>query len=165
MPKLQQRDFYFGAALSQFFRYNNDAKPSLIESIDNNTQIIKMLTDTSKEFYVFMKYTASAKLTKNEQLTSWAFQLSEKDKKTIQECLDNQENIYIFLICGLNSDCKGGEVAIIKPDEYREISHKNSITINQKGTRPKVFNLHKGKAQSETFPIARNRIEKKLELI
>ena len=162
MPKYQQRDFYFGAALSLLFRYNNDSRPSLIESIDNTTQVMRMQTDTSKEFYVYMKYTTSCKYTKKENLNSWSFQISEKDKTAIKEIKDSGFPLYLFFICGMDEEMKTGEIAIITGSEYDKISHKNSLTINTLGLKPRNFDIHYGKAHMDTFPVERNRIENKL---
>jgi len=150
MPKFKERDLYLGAALSLFLRYNTDAKPSMIERIDDKAQLIKMLTDTSDEFFVFMKYTTDCRYTA-DGLISWQFALSPKDKNIIQNCIDSNHPVFIFFICGLNQDTKTGEIAIVTTDEYNDIKHKSSVTIKLKGKRPHYFDIHIGKAQDDVF--------------
>ena len=161
MPKLKERDFYLGAALSSFLRYNFDTKPSMIERVDDKTQWIKMLTNSSQEFNIFMKYTTKS-VYENENQISWQFALNPKDKTVIQQCIDSGLNTYIFFVCGLKKPLSG-EIAIMSIQEYNTIKHKSNLTIKLKGARPHVFTIHIGKANADTFSIDRNRIEKKFE--
>ncbi len=162
IPKIQQRDFYFGSALSMFFKHNQDTRPSIIEPIEDCSQIIKMSTNTTKDFYIFMKYTTKQKSLENKNKRSWTFGLSSKDKKIINKYYSEDTPLYLFFICGYNEECKNGEIAILTYNEYNEIKHKSSVTINIKKPRDKHFNVHKGKAEKDTFSIPTNRIEKKI---
>lgn len=162
MPKIQQRDFYFGAALSMFFKHNKDTRPSIIEAIENSSQIMKMTTNTSDDFYVFMKYTADKKLLRNDKKKSWTFPLTEKDKTIIAKYHSDKVPLYLFFICGYNEEYKTGEIAVLTYDEYEKINHKQSVTITIAKSGDKHFNVHIGKAQEQTFPVATNRIEKKI---
>ena len=162
MPKIQQRDFYFGAALSMFFKHNQDTKPSIIEAIENSSQIMKMTTNTSDDFYVFMKYTADKKLLKNDEKKSWSFPLTEKDKSIIAKYHSVGIPIYLFFICGYNEEYKTGEIAVLTYEEYEHIKHKSSLTITITKPGDKHFNVHIGKAQDQTFPVATNRIGKRI---
>lgn len=162
MPRFQQRDFYFGAALSMFLRYNSDSRPTLFENIDKTTRLIKMTTSTSDDFYVFMKYTIRQKNCVHKY-TSWNFQFSEKDKEVIQTFNSPNTPLYIFFICGIDGNT--GEVAILKYDEYLLIEHKTSVTINKENKCDKHFNIHYAKSKKDTLPLATNRITKKITLL
>lgn len=161
MPKIQQRDFYFGAALSMFFKHNQDTKPSIIEAIEDCAQIIKMTTNTSNDFYIFMKYTTKQRLLENKEKKSWLFQISQKDKEKIEKYNTNDTPIYLFFICGYNEDYKTGEIVVLTYNEYCKISHKSSVTVNKKNNS-KHFNIHIGKAEKDSFPVPTNRIEEKI---
>lgn len=161
MPKIQQRDFYFGAALSMFFKHNQDTKPSIIETIEDSSQIIRMTTNSGDDFYIFMKYTAKQKHLENNKKKSWTFQLSKKDKDIITKYHSDNVPLYLFLICGYNEEYKTGEIVIITYEEFSKIKHKSSVTVN-KYLNKQHFDIHEGKADANTFPVYTNRIEKKI---
>ena len=164
MPKIQQRDFYFGAALSMFLKHNIDSRPSMIEETkDSSTQILKMCTDTSRDFYIYMKYTTDCRLTKTEDLISWSFNFSSSDKSLIDSKIAENIPVYMFLICGIQSE-NSGEIAVLTPKEYQLIKHRNSITINLKGKRPQTFAVHIGKSRSDVIRVPRNSIMKHFQV-
>lgn len=163
MVSFQQRDFYFGAALSLFFKHNLDSRPSLISDTDKTSQLIKLCTDRSDEFYIYMKFRSDYN-PKDElsNLTSWTFPMYEKDKLTINKIIKDGVPIFIFLICGYQNE-ETGEIAVLCQQDYDKVKSQNSITLNLRGDRPKKFHIHTGRAKSETFPIDRNRIQQNFQ--
>ena len=96
--KIQMQDFYFGACMFSFFKHNSDTTPSIIESTDE-TQVIKMTTNTSKDFYIIMKYTKNCQNRKTIY-KSWTFPITDKDREMISKYHHICENIYFFFVCG-----------------------------------------------------------------
>lgn len=159
MPKIQQRDFFFGAALSMFFKHNQDAKPSLIDTKDNKSQLFRMATDTSEDFYIYMKYTCNELERKRENSHAWQFTFTKNDIEIIERCAQEKALVYIFLICG-NIEAFSGEIAIIKKEEYDTIiNERSTFIVKTKGERPKNFII---KIDNTLLTIKRNRIEKKI---
>lgn len=128
MPKIQQRDFYFGAGLSMFFKHNKDSRPTLLESVDKKSKLFSMTTDTSEEFYVYMKYTEKEQPSKGENSHKWHFPLTSTEKNILDECINSKLKVYIILICG-SAPLKTGEIAILSQKEYEKIKNKTSITV------------------------------------
>lgn len=158
MSKVQQRDFYYGAALSLFFSRNADSKPSLIESSDKSCTY-KMSTDTSQDFYVYMKYT-SKEISINIEERVWQFSLTEADKKRISECINSNCKTYIILICGYEK-FNGGEIVVLTQQEYYNLSHKTGIRVKLIGKSPKKF-LIVDRDTDKKLLINRNRFDSKL---
>lgn len=44
--------FLLWSCLSMFFKHNEDTKPSIIEPIGDSSQIIKIATNTTNDFYI-----------------------------------------------------------------------------------------------------------------
>ncbi|MCI8409268.1 MAG: hypothetical protein HFJ09_08385 [Lachnospiraceae bacterium] len=161
--KIQQRDFYLGACLFSFLNHNLDTTPSLIEKTDETTQIVKMTTNTSNDFYIFMKYTKDCKST-NIIHKSWAFPLTEKDKNIIEKYHNLQCPVYLFFIC-CETELKNGEIAIYRYEDYLKIKNKSSITINIKKSSDHYFNLHVSKSRDKIIRSKRTNIAKKISNI
>jgi len=160
MPKFQQCHFYFGAAFSLFLKHNLDARPSLIGDVDKKTQFIRLCTDHSNDFCIYMKYTSDYKPTKKEALTSWTIPLTSKDKSIIE---NQSAPVFLFFICGYEKEGTG-EIVVVTPEDYEKIKNQNSVTINMIGKRPQEFLIHTGKAQSDTFKVKRNAIEHSFQI-
>lgn len=158
MSKIQQRDYYYGAALSLFLSKNIDSKPSLIESNDKAC-IYKMTTDTSEDFFVYMKYTGKEILITNDERI-WQFSLTETDKNKINECIATATKTYIILICGCEQ-LNEGEVAVLTQKEYCVISHKTGIRVKLVGKSPKRFIIVDRDSDKSLF-IERNRFDNRL---
>lgn len=163
----QQRDFYLGACLFSFLKHNNDTTPSLIEKTDKYTQVIKMTTNTSNDFYIFMKYSQNPKET-SITYKSWSFSLSSKDKSVIEKYHNLQNSVYLFFICAdsdtIDSD-NLGEIAIYRYEDYLLFKDKSSITINIKKSSYRFFNLHISKSNEKIIRSRRTNIEKKINNI
>lgn len=157
MPKIQQRDFYFGAALSMFFKHNKDSKPSLLESICETSQLFKMTTDTSDDFYIYMKYTENEQSPIKLENHTWRFNLTKKDKEIIEKCAESGLRTFIILICGKGS-FKTGEIAVLTLKEYNQIKHKTGFLIRLEGIKPKEFDIYD---KNTPFSIKTNRIEQR----
>lgn len=165
--ELQQRDFYLGACLFSFFKHNSDTTPSIIEKTDKYTQIVKMTTNTSNDFYVFMKYSQNPKDT-NIVYKSWTFSLTENDKKSLEKYHSLQCPVYLFFICADSDTIESdnlGEIAIYKYEDYLFIKDKSSITINIKKSSDRFFNLHISKSNEKVIRSRRTNIEKKINNI
>lgn len=168
--KLQQRDFYIGAVLSCFFVNNLDSKPSLIENIDNSSQLWRMTTNNSRDFFAYIKYTTD-KLPDPKKSTNirWQFSLTDKDKQCIEKkaTLENLP-VVLFFLCGMK-DLIDSEICVVRYEEYLQVQDKSTITIKKvyekPNSHPRNFFLHIGKKQSEVLPIKRNRIEQNIETL
>ncbi|HBC31601.1 MAG TPA: hypothetical protein DC024_10220 [Clostridiales bacterium] len=163
MVGFQQGDYYFGAALSLFLKHNLDSRPSLISDTDKKSQLIKLCTDQSNDFYIYMKFRSDYNpKTDSSDLTSWTFPLYEKDKQRIEKIINDGIPIFIFLICGYQNE-ETGEIAVLCKQDYDQIKNQDSVTLNLRGDRPKKFLIHTGRAQNKTFKIDRNRIQKNFQ--
>ncbi len=158
LSKLQQRDYYYGAALSLFFSRNADSKPSLIESSDKAC-IYRMSTDTSHDFFIYMKYT-SKEISSAKDERVWQFSLTETDKKKITDCINSNLRTYILLICGSNK-LNAGEIAVLTDDEFKTISYKTGIRIKLQGKSPKKFTVI-DRYSGDDLLIDRNRLNSKI---
>lgn len=135
MSKILKRDYYFGAALSIFLSKNEDSRPSLVECTDNSCQY-RMITDTSDDFYLYMKYTSKVELKSDVQV--WQFSLTQNDKDRIESCVSTGLKTYIVLVCGSN-DYSDGEIAVLTYSEFSQVSHKTKIRIKLQGKRPQKY--------------------------
>lgn len=131
MAKLKNYHFYYGAILDAIFQYNDDASPALVLNDEENRQIYKILTNTSKqECIAFFKYARQPKsITKNELYSSWLFSFSQDDKEKLRNLYDSLNlPIFIYLLC-CQKDLKDSEIAILKYEEFLKVQNNVSITI------------------------------------
>lgn len=157
MSKIQKRDYFFGAALSLFLSKNNDACPSLVECSESSCQY-RMITDTSEDFYLYMKYTSHGELKGDERI--WQFSLTDTDKDRIDCCIKSGFKTYIIMICG-NDDLSDGEIAVLTQNEYATIAHKTGIRIKLQGKSPKKY-LIADRKLTKTLAVDRNRFDYRL---
>lgn len=157
MSKILKRDYYFGAALSIFLSKNEDSRPSLVECSENSCQY-RMITDTSEDFYLYMKYASKGTIKAGEQI--WQFNLSSTDKDRIENCASSGLKTYVVLICGSN-EYSDGEIAVLTHKEYLQLSHKTGIRIKLQGKSPKKY-IIVDKQSDKSFAVDRNRFDGKL---
>lgn len=153
MPHYGQRDFYIGVALYALLKSNKDARPSLIEPGENAARFI-ITTNTSIDFEIYIKYTKSKR-----NNIYWSFMLSDKDKSIINHMRANSDQAFIFFVLG--EGFSGCEIAVLTMDEYKQIAHKDSLTIRLSGSRTKKYDIMDGK-NNVMLRVNRNRIEKQL---
>ncbi len=154
---LQKQDYYFGAGLFKLLSQNRDSRPSLLECSEN-VQEYQIITDTSEDFNVYMKYAGSIGHHGNERF--WQFKITESDKKRFSRLIETGMKTYLMLICG-DDRMKEGEVALFTANEFLELSEKSGVRIKLIGNRPKVFTVADLNAKNERT-IPRNRIERRL---
>lgn len=158
MARINKQDYYFGAALSRLLSRNNDSRPSLIERPDDGkSRTYNMITNTSDDFYIYMKY-CSQETNRCSGARTWQFTFNDADREHIADCVSSGEKTYIVLICG-TKDLNDGEVVILTQNEYAAISHKKSVTIRLDKNRKQVEVAEKGGAGLQ---IARNRPDGRL---
>lgn len=157
MSKVLKRDFYFGAALSLFLSKNNDSRPSLVECSETSCQY-RMITDTSEDFYLYMKYTSHGTVRGDER--AWQFTLSNTDKDRINSCIKSGLKTYIILICGEESFCDG-EIAVLTQKEYLTMAHKTAIRVKLQGKSPKKYIVADRQSNKVLLP-DRNRFDNRL---
>ena len=112
-----------------------------------------MTTNTSNDFYVFMKYSQNPKDT-NIVYKSWTFSLTENDKKSLEKYHSLQCPVYLFFICADSDTIESdnlGEIAIYRYEDYLFIKDKSSITINIKKSSDRFFNLHISKSNEKVI--------------
>lgn len=153
MPHYGQRDFYIGVALYAILKSNRDARPSLIEPWENAARFV-ITTNTSIDFEIYIKYTKSKR-----NNAYWGFTLSDKDKSIIDHMRANSDQAFIFFVLG--EGFSGCEIAVLTMDEYKQIAHKDSLTIRLSGSRTKKYDIMDGK-NNVMLRVNRNRIEKQL---
>lgn len=154
MAKIQKRDYYFGAALSLLLSKNNDARPSLVECSETACQY-RITTDTSQDFYLYMKYTSSG-ISKQEERT-WQFSLTDTDKERINSCIQIGLKTFVVLICG-GENLADGEIAVLTQNEYLTLAHKTGIRIKLQGKSPKKY-IVADRRSSKVLAIDRNRFD------
>lgn len=154
MAKIQKRDYYYGAALSLLLSKNKDALPSLIECSDSCCQYL-MITDTSKDFYLYMKYTSN-----EVDKRTWQFTMTDTDKERINSCIQSGLKTYIVFICG-SDDLSNGEIAILTQNEYAKLAHKSAIRIKLQGISPKKFTIA-DRTTSKGRSVDRNRFDNRI---
>ncbi len=157
MSKMQKRDYYFGAALSLFLSKNTDSCPSLVECSETSCQY-RMITDTSEDFFLYMKYCSHSKAGQDER--AWQFSLSDTDKDRINDCIRSGLKTYIILICGEESLCDG-EIAVLTQKEYLTMAHKKAIRVKLQGKSPKKYIVADRQSSRVLLP-DRNRFDSKL---
>lgn len=125
---INQQDYYFGAALSVFFTRNQDARPSLIESMQD-ARCYEMISDTCDyTFCLYMKHSEKCKNNIRDNSISWTFVFSEKEKQRIQDNIDAGKKMFIVLLCS-EGDFNNTVIAVLTQKEYLHLEHKASITI------------------------------------
>lgn len=151
MSKVQKRDYFFGAALSLFLSKNDDSCPSLVECSETSCQYC-MITDTSEDFYLYMKYTSN-----EVDKRTWQFSMTDTDKERINGCIQSGLKTYIIFICG-SDDLSNGEIVVLTQNEYAKLTHKSSIRIKLQGKSPKKYTIV-DRASSEIRSVDRNRFD------
>ena len=155
--RLQKQDYYFGAGLFKLLSKNNDSRPSLLECSEN-VRTYQIITDTSEEFHVYMKYAGDIGHQKNEKY--WQFKITDADKERFNQLRKTGMKTYLMLICG-DARMREGEVALLTADEFIGVSKKTALRVKLVGNSPKVFTIADMNSKSEVR-IPRNRIECKL---
>lgn len=158
MSRVQKRDYYYGSALSIFLSKNQDSRPSLVECSDLCCQY-KMISDTSQEFHLYMKYTGQETSRVGDERV-WRFPLTDADKQRISKCIDSGLNTYLILICGCKDLCSG-EIAVLTQSEYEKVAHKTNIGIKLQGKSPKKY-LVIDRKSDRSFAVPRNRFDGKI---
>ena len=155
--KLQKQDYYFGAGLFKLLYANRDSRPSLLECSETVREY-QILTDTSEEFNVYMKYAGSIGYQENERY--WQFKITEADKERFTKLIKTGRKTYLMLICG-DDKMREGEVALLTADEFIQFTaEKAGIRVKLIGNRPKNFVIVDMNSKGKYIP--RNRIEYRL---
>jgi len=157
LSKVQKRDYYFGAALSLLLSKNGDARPSLVECSESSCQY-RMITDTSDDFHIYMKYTSYE--TNKQDERAWQFSLTDTDKRRIDKCIQSGLKTFIVFICGCEN-LSNGEIAVLTQKEYATLVHKTGIRIKLQGKSPKKYTIVDRKS-NKTFFVDRNRFDYRL---
>ncbi len=160
MSEINKQDMFFGAAISHLLNKNADSSTSLLENADETRQarMYKMITNTSEDFRIYMKYRSHGAKHLRSDSTSWQFTFNDADRLRIEECIASGEKTYIVLICG-TENLVGGEIIVLTQNEYRAIAHKQSVTIKiRKGCRQ----IEVAERGGIGLKIDRNRSNKKL---
>lgn len=154
MSKLKKEHFCYGAILTAIMEYNPDSSFVLLQPHNNSRKIYHIQTNTSQECVIFFKYAFE----KGQSKQSWLFSFSDNDKEFLKTYYDKKIPVFIYLLCGV-SELFNSEVAVLRYDEYKEISHKKSITLNKKKNSHNFF-LYRTKSIKDIIPLPTNRIEK-----
>lgn len=160
MSEINKQDMFFGAALSHLLNKNVDSSTSLLENADEARQarMYKMITNTSEDFRIYMKYRSQGAKLRCVDSTSWQFTFNDADKMRIEECIASGEKTYIVLICG-SENLVGGEIVVLTQNEYLAVAHKQSITIK---IRKRCRQIEVAEKSGVGLKIDRNRSNKKL---
>ena len=137
MAEINKQDMFFGAAINHLLSKNVDSYTSLLESTGEARQarMYKMLTSTSEDFRIYMKYCSRGTKLLRSDTTTWQFSITDSDRTRINECISSGEKTYIVLVCGSESYV-GGEIVVLTQNEFLAVSHKQSLTIKvRKGCR------------------------------
>lgn len=159
MKNLKKEHFCYGAILTSIIEYNPDTSLVLLQPQNDSRKVYKIQTNTSQECVIFFKYAFE----KTEGSQSWVFQFSDTDKQFLCECHENKIPTFIYLLCALDS-LKNSEIAVLRYDEFHEVSHKANFTIGTKKNAQKFY-LHRTKSPKNDLEIPRNRIEKTFDYL
>jgi predicted nucleic-acid-binding Zn-ribbon protein len=158
MAKLKVSDFYYGAVLSLLF--NKGINPALVEG-DSNRQVYDISTDKG-DFRLFIKYRADKQDIKTEDYNSWTFQLTQKDKSEIVDYMNNNYNLIVALLCGVEG-LADSEIVILDKNKIKEILdlQKSSITVSRK-KHERAFRISVGGGRDNAMKIKTNRFDELL---
>lgn len=166
MAKLKNYHFYYGAILGAIFQYNDDASPALILNDEDNRQVFKILTNTSKqECIIFFKYARQPKaITKNKTYSSWLFSFSQDDKDKLQNFYNESKlPIFIYLLC-CQKDLRDSEIAVLKYEEFLKVESNVSITIGvEKNKNCFMMFTAASRSKQDAILIPRKRIGMKFD--
>ena len=155
--RLQKQSYYFGAGFYKLLSKNQDSRPSLLECSEY-AQECQVITDTSEEFHIYMKYAGSIRWQTNEKY--WQFKITDTDKSRIDELRRTGLKTFLMLICG-DAQMKEGDIAILTADEFEQASMKTGIRVKLIGKSPKVFTIADMDSR-KVWTVPRNRIERRL---
>ena len=160
MAKLKKNHFYYGAILDALCQYNPDASPVLM-SHEESRQVYRVMTNTSQECILFLKYASPKTGGKNEQDISYLFTFSDDDKQKLKAYMDKYNcPIFLYLLCK-QPDLKDSEIIVLKYEEYQNVEENRAITIRIQKSKNYILLFKKGsKARDNAYQIPRNRIEK-----
>lgn len=160
MAKLKKNHFYYGAILDALCQYNPDASPVLM-SHEESRQVYRVMTNTSQECILFLKYASPKTGGKNEQDISYLFTFSDDDKQKLKAYMDKYDcPIFLYLLCK-QPDLKDSEIIVLKYEEYQNVEENRAITIRIQKSKNYILLFKKGsKARDNAYQIPRNRIEK-----
>lgn len=160
MAKLKKNHFYYGAILDALCQYNPDASPVLM-SHEESRQVYRVMTNTSQECILFLKYASPKTGGKNEQDISYLFTFSDDDKQKLKAYTDKYDcPIFLYLLCK-QPDLKDSEIIVLKYEEYQNVEENRAITIRIQKSKNYILLFKKGsKARDNAYQIPRNRIEK-----
>lgn len=158
MAKLKKEHFCYGAVLSAIMEYNPDSSFVLLQSQNKSRKIFKIQTNTSKECVIFFKYNFKKEKESNQ---GWSFKFSDNDKELLKSYYDKKIPVFIYLVCGVNK-LLNSEVAVLRYEEFNEVSTKTGITINKKKSGHNFF-LYRGKSLQNAILIPTTRIEKSFD--
>ena len=162
MPKLQNVDFYYGAALNMIFRYNKDAMTSMVETTDYK-QVYKLTTNKSKQdFIIIMKHSSPNNRIKTDYM-SWQFKLSDIDRECLRKYHNEHLPTFMMFVC-LSENLSGSEILIVNYEEIEPIIDKNSIIIGIEKYKNYAL-MFIEKAKTNALHIPRNRIEQPFDEI
>ncbi|MGN0170937.1 MAG: hypothetical protein ACI4SM_05285 [Candidatus Gastranaerophilaceae bacterium] len=160
MAKLKKNHFYYGAILDALCQYNPDASPVLM-SHEESRQVYRVMTNTSQECILFLKYASPKTGGKNEQDISYLFTFSDDDKQKLKAYMDKYNcPVFLYLLCK-QPDLKDSEIIVLKYEEYQNVEENRAITIRIQKNKNYILLFKKGsKARDNAYQIPRNRIEK-----
>ncbi|MBQ2887040.1 MAG: hypothetical protein IJE43_25285 [Alphaproteobacteria bacterium] len=160
MAKLKKNHFYYGAILDALCQYNPDASPVLM-SHEESRQVYRVMTNTSQECILFLKYASPKTGGKNEQDISYLFTFSDDDKQKLKAYMDKYDcPIFLYLLCK-QPDLKDSEIIVLKYEEYQNVEENRAITIRIQKSKNYILLFKKGsRARDNAYQIPRNRIEK-----
>lgn len=155
MVKLKIADFYYGAVIS--FLLNNHITPSLIES--GKDRRIYNFTTNSMDFRLVVKYRAEKTEVKNDEYSSWTFQLL-KEYEYMNQALDDRTIALFCLVCG-DENLKNSELVVLTLEDMTKLKKqkKGSVTISRKG-KEKYYRIAMGGGRENSLKIPGNRLEK-----
>lgn len=160
MAKLKKNHFYYGAILDALCQYNPDASPVLM-SHEESRQVYRVMTNTSQECILFLKYASPKTGGKNEQDISYLFTFSDDDKQKLKTYIEKYNcPVFLYLLCK-QPDLKDSEIIVLKYEEYQNVEENRAITIRIQKSKNYILLFQKGsKSRDNAYQIPRNRIEK-----
>ena len=118
----------YGAILDASCQYNRDASPVLM-SHEESRQVYRVMTKTSQECILFLKYASPKTGGKSEQDVSYLFRFSDDDKQKLKNYMDKYNcPIFLYLLCK-QPDLKDSEIIVLKYEEYQNVEENRVITI------------------------------------
>ncbi len=155
MSKLNSEDFYYGAVLSKLL--NKHFRPALVEG-DDDSQVYDLYADKF-DTRLYIKYRKKIQKGKKKDYSSWQFNFTEKELRSIENYFQNCKNLSLALVC-ITEPLYKSELAVLNKKDIQEVltlTH-GSFTISR-AKNEKYFRISVGGGREKALLIKASAFE------